>query len=164
MNCPCHVQIFNQTLKSYRQLPLRMAEFGSCHRNESSGSLHGIMRVRAFTQDDAHIFCEESQINSETVSFCELLKNVYRDFGFEDVKVKFSTRPQMRAGSDETWDKAENALAEAIKAAGLNCEINPGEGAFYGPKIEYTLKDAIGRMWQVGTMQVDFSMPGRLGA
>ncbi len=147
MNCPCHVQIFNQELKSYRQLPLRMAEFGSCHRNESSGSLHGIMRVRAFTQDDAHIFCEESQINSETVAFCKLLKEVYQDFGFENVKVKFSTRPEKRAGSDETWDRAENALSEAVKAAGLECEINPGEGAFYGPKLEFTLIDAIKREW-----------------
>ncbi len=164
MNCPCHVQIFNQELKSYRQLPLRMAEFGSCHRNEPSGSLHGIMRVRAFTQDDAHIFCEESQINAETVSFCELLKEVYHDFGFHDVKVKFSTRPEKRAGSDETWDKAENALSEAVKAAGLNCEINPGEGAFYGPKLEFTLVDAIKREWQCGTLQVDFILPERLDA
>ncbi len=164
MNCPCHVQIFNQELKSYRQLPLRMAEFGSCHRNEPSGSLHGIMRVRAFTQDDAHIFCEESQINVETVSFCELLKEVYHDFGFHDVKVKFSTRPEKRAGSDETWDKAENALSEAVKAAGLNCEINPGEGAFYGPKLEFTLVDAIKREWQCGTLQVDFILPERLDA
>ncbi len=164
MNCPCHVQIFNQELKSYRQLPLRMAEFGSCHRNESSGSLHGIMRVRAFTQDDAHIFCEESQINSETVAFCKLLKEVYQDFGFENVKVKFSTRPEKRAGSDETWDRAENALSEAVKAAGLECEINPGEGAFYGPKLEFTLIDAIKREWQCGTLQVDFILPERLDA
>jgi threonyl-tRNA synthetase len=164
MNCPCHVQIFNQSLKSYRQLPLRMAEFGSCHRNESSGSLHGIMRVRAFTQDDAHIFCEEHQINSETISFCELLKEVYRDFGFEDVLVKFSTRPEKRAGSDETWDRAEAALAEAVKVAGLNCEINPGEGAFYGPKLEFTLIDALKREWQCGTLQVDFILPERLDA
>jgi threonyl-tRNA synthetase len=164
MNCPCHVQIFNQELKSYRQLPLRMAEFGSCHRNESSGSLHGIMRVRAFTQDDAHIFCEESQINEETVKFCELLKEVYHDFGFFDVKVKFSTRPEKRAGSDETWDKAEAALAEAIKVANLDCEINPGEGAFYGPKLEFTLIDALKREWQCGTLQVDFILPERLDA
>ncbi len=164
MNCPCHVQIFNQDLKSYRQLPLRMAEFGSCHRNESSGSLHGIMRVRAFTQDDAHIFCEETQINSETISFCKLLKEVYRDFGFEDVKVKFSTRPEKRAGSDATWDKAEAALADAVKAAGLECEINPGEGAFYGPKLEFTLVDALKREWQCGTLQVDFILPERLDA
>lgn len=164
MNCPCHVQIFNQNLKSYRQLPLRMAEFGSCHRNESSGSLHGIMRVRAFTQDDAHIFCEEHQINDETVKFCEFLKNVYEDFGFKDVLVKFSTRPEKRAGSDETWDRAENALEEAVKKAGLNCEINPGEGAFYGPKLEFTLVDALGRHWQCGTLQVDFILPERLDA
>ena len=164
MNCPCHVQIFNQELKSYRQLPLRMAEFGSCHRNEPSGSLHGIMRVRSFTQDDAHIFCEEHQINSETVAFCELLKEVYQDFGFENVKVKFSTRPEKRAGTDETWDKAEAALAEAVKVAGLDCEINPGEGAFYGPKLEFTLVDAIKREWQCGTLQVDFILPERLDA
>lgn len=164
MNCPGHIQIFNQHLKSYRQLPLRMAEFGSCHRNESSGSLHGIMRVRAFTQDDAHIFCEESQINSETVAFCKLLKEVYSDFGFENVKVKFSTRPEKRAGSDATWDKAEAALAEAVKVAGLDCEINPGEGAFYGPKLEFTLVDAIKREWQCGTLQVDFILPERLDA
>ena len=164
MNCPCHVQIFNQELKSYRQLPLRMAEFGSCHRNEPSGSLHGIMRVRAFTQDDAHIFCEESQINSETVAFCNLLKEVYQDFGFENVKVKFSTRPEKRAGSDETWDKAEGALAEAVKLAGLEYEIQEGEGAFYGPKLEFTLVDAIKREWQCGTLQVDFILPERLDA
>ncbi len=164
MNCPCHVQIFNQELKSYRQLPLRMAEFGSCHRNESSGSLHGIMRVRSFTQDDAHIFCEESQINSETIKFCELLKEVYRDFGFEKVDVKFSTRPEVRAGSEETWDRAENALAEAVKEAGLEYEIQPGEGAFYGPKLEFHLTDAIGRTWQCGTLQVDFILPERLDA
>lgn len=164
MNCPCHVQIFNQDLKSYRQLPLRMAEFGSCHRNESSGSLHGIMRVRAFTQDDAHIFCEEGQINEETIKFCELLKEVYRDFGFFDVKVKFSTRPEKRAGCDATWDKAENALETAVKAAGLTCEINPGEGAFYGPKLEFTLIDALKREWQCGTLQVDFILPERLDA
>ncbi len=164
MNCPCHVQIFNQELKSYRQLPLRMAEFGSCHRNESSGSLHGIMRVRAMTQDDAHIFCEESQINDETVKFCTLLKEVYGDFGFTDVKVKFSTRPEKRAGSDETWDKSESALAEAVKTAGLTYEINPGEGAFYGPKLEFHLTDSIGREWQCGTLQVDFILPERLDA
>jgi threonyl-tRNA synthetase len=164
MNCPCHVQIFNQSLKSYRQLPLRMAEFGSCHRNESSGSLHGIMRVRAFTQDDAHIFCEEEQINEETVKFCKLLKEVYQDFGFENVKVKFSTRPEKRAGSDETWDRAEAALADAVKAANLDCVINPGEGAFYGPKLEFTLIDALKREWQCGTLQVDFILPERLDA
>jgi threonyl-tRNA synthetase len=162
MNCPGHVQIFNQDLKSYRQLPLRMAEFGSCHRNESSGSLHGIMRVRSFTQDDAHIFCEESQINDETASFCELLKDVYRDFGFSDILVKFSTRPQNRAGLDEVWDKAEKALEQAIKHVGLEYELNPGEGAFYGPKLEFTLVDALKRQWQCGTLQVDFVLPERL--
>lgn len=164
MNCPGHIQIFNQDLKSYRQLPLRMAEFGSCHRNEPSGALHGIMRVRSFTQDDAHIFCEESQINSETVNFCELLKKIYKDFGFTDIKVKFSTRPEKRAGTDETWDKAEAALETAVKIAGLECEINPGEGAFYGPKLEFTLVDAIKREWQCGTLQVDFILPERLDA
>jgi threonyl-tRNA synthetase len=162
MNCPGHVQIFNQDLKSYRQLPLRMAEFGSCHRNESSGSLHGIMRVRSFTQDDAHIFCEEHQINSETSDFCDLLKEVYRDFGFENILVKFSTRPDKRAGSDEVWDKAEKALEQAIKHAGLDYELNPGEGAFYGPKLEFTLVDALKRQWQCGTLQVDFVLPERL--
>jgi len=164
MNCPCHVQIFNQELKSYRQLPLRMAEFGSCHRNESSGSLHGIMRVRAFTQDDAHIFCEEEHINEETVKFCKLLKEVYRDFGFEKIAVKFSTRPEKRAGSEETWNRAESALAEAVKKAELEYEIQPGEGAFYGPKLEFHLTDAIGRTWQCGTLQVDFILPERLDA
>lgn len=164
MNCPGHIQIFNQDLKSYRQLPLRMAEFGCCHRNEPSGALHGIMRVRSFTQDDAHIFCEETQINSETVAFCQLLTQVYEDFGFRDVKVKFSTRPEVRAGSDQTWDKAEAALEEAVKIAGLEYEINPGEGAFYGPKLEFTLVDAIGRQWQCGTLQVDFILPERLDA
>jgi threonyl-tRNA synthetase len=162
MNCPGHVQIFNQDLKSYRQLPLRMAEFGSCHRNESSGSLHGIMRVRAFTQDDAHIFCEEHQINDETLAFCELLKEVYRDFGFEDILVKFSTRPVNRAGSDEVWDKAEKALEQAVNHAGLEYKLNPGEGAFYGPKLEFTLVDALKREWQCGTLQVDFVLPERL--
>ena len=162
MNCPGHVQIFNQDLKSYRQLPLRMAEFGSCHRNESSGSLHGIMRVRSFTQDDAHIFCEEHQINSETSDFCDLLKEVYRDFGFENILVKFSTRPEKRAGSDEVWDKAEKALEQAIKHAGLEYQLNPGEGAFYGPKLEFTLVDALKRQWQCGTLQVDFVLPERL--
>jgi len=162
MNCPGHVQIFNQSLKSYRQLPLRMAEFGSCHRNESSGSLHGIMRVRSFTQDDAHIFCEESQINDETLAFCELLKEVYRDFGFTDILVKFSTRPENRAGSDEVWDKAEKALEEAVKLANLQYQLNPGEGAFYGPKLEFTLVDALKREWQCGTLQADFVLPERL--
>lgn len=164
MNCPGHIQIFNQDLKSYRQLPLRMAEFGCCHRNEPSGSLHGIMRVRSFTQDDAHIFCEESQINEETVAFCALLKEVYQDFGFTDVKVKFSTRPEVRAGTDETWDKSEAALEQAVKIAGLEYEVSPGEGAFYGPKLEFTLVDAIGREWQCGTLQVDFILPERLDA
>ncbi|MFZ9470119.1 MAG: threonine--tRNA ligase [Rickettsiales bacterium] len=162
MNCPGHVQIFNQNLKSYRQLPLRMAEFGCCHRNESSGSLHGIMRVRSFTQDDAHIFCEEHQINDETVKFCDLLKNVYRDFGFEDILVKFSTRPEKRAGLDEVWDKAEKALELAVNYAGLKYELNEGEGAFYGPKLEFTLVDALKREWQCGTLQVDFVLPERL--
>ena len=164
MNCPCHVQIFRQGIKSYRDLPLRMAEFGSCHRYEPSGALHGIMRVRAFTQDDAHIFCTEDQITSETIAFCQLLKEVYKDFGFEDVRVKFSDRPAKRAGSDETWDKAEGALVEAAKAAGLETVLNPGEGAFYGPKLEFVLRDAIGRDWQCGTLQVDFVLPERLEA
>ncbi len=164
MNCPCHVQIFRQGIKSYRDLPLRMAEFGSCHRYEPSGALHGIMRVRAFTQDDAHIFCTEDQITSETISFCHLLKTVYTDFGFTDVRVKFSDRPAKRAGTDETWDKAEAALMEAAKAAHLEVELNPGEGAFYGPKLEFVLKDAIGRDWQCGTLQVDFVLPERLDA
>ena len=164
MNCPCHVQIFNQGVKSYRDLPLRMAEFGSCMRNESSGSLHGIMRVRAFTQDDAHIFARPDQINSETISFCSLLQSIYKDFGFQEVMVKFSDRPATRAGSDDIWDQAENALREAIEAAGLPYEMNPGEGAFYGPKLEFVLKDAIGRDWQCGTLQVDFVLPERLGA
>ncbi|MBI3444177.1 MAG: threonine--tRNA ligase [Magnetospirillum sp.] len=164
MNCPCHVQIFRQGIKSYRDLPLRMAEFGSCHRYEPSGALHGIMRVRAFTQDDAHIFCTEDQITSETIAFCQLLKEVYTDFGFTDVRVKFSDRPAKRAGSDETWDKAESALLEASKAAGLETILNPGEGAFYGPKLEFVLRDAIGRDWQCGTLQVDFVLPERLDA
>ncbi len=164
MNCPAHVQIFNQKLTSYRDLPLRMAEFGCCHRNEPSGSLHGIMRVRAFNQDDAHIFCEEHQINDETVAFCQLLQEIYRDFGFKEVKVKFSTRPEVRAGTDETWDKAEQSLKDAVEKADLQYEINEGEGAFYGPKLEFVLVDAIGRDWQCGTLQVDFIMPERLGA
>ncbi|HYC15362.1 MAG TPA: threonine--tRNA ligase [Stellaceae bacterium] len=164
MNCPGAVQIFNQGLKSYRDLPLRMAEFGSCHRNEPSGALHGIMRVRAFTQDDAHIFCTEEQINFESVAFCDLLRSIYRDFGFEDVTVKFSDRPPVRAGSDEVWDKAEHALEEATKAAGLPYTRNPGEGAFYGPKLEFVLRDTIGRDWQCGTLQVDFVLPERLDA
>jgi threonyl-tRNA synthetase len=164
MNCPCHVQIFRQGIKSYRDLPLRMAEFGSCHRYEPSGALHGIMRVRAFTQDDAHIFCAEDQITSETIDFCRLLKSVYQDFGFTSVRVKFSDRPAKRAGSDETWDKAEKALLDAAKAAGLETTLNPGEGAFYGPKLEFVLRDAIGRDWQCGTLQVDFVLPERLDA
>ncbi|HEU5046479.1 MAG TPA: threonine--tRNA ligase [Rickettsiales bacterium] len=164
MNCPCHVQIFRQGIKSYRDLPLRMAEFGTCHRNEPSGALHGIMRVRGFVQDDAHIFCTEDQITSETVAFCELLKQVYKDFGFTSISVKFSDRPAKRAGTDETWDKAESALKSAVEAAGLPYTINPGEGAFYGPKLEFVLRDAIGRDWQCGTLQVDFVLPERLDA
>jgi threonyl-tRNA synthetase len=164
MNCPCHVQIFRQHLHSYRELPLRMAEFGSCHRNEPSGALHGIMRVRAFTQDDAHIFCTEDQITAESIAFCELLQSVYRDFGFKDVSVKFSDRPPTRAGSDDVWDKAEASLKQAVEAAGLPYTMNPGEGAFYGPKLEFVLRDAIGRDWQCGTLQVDFVMPERLDA
>ncbi|WP_051329590.1 threonine--tRNA ligase [Geminicoccus roseus] len=164
MNCPGHVQIFRQQQHSYRDLPLRMAEFGACHRNEPSGALHGIMRVRAFTQDDAHIFCEPTQINAETQTFLELLRSVYADFGFTDVKVKFSDRPPVRAGSDEVWDQAEKALWDAVNAAGLECTLNPGEGAFYGPKLEFVLRDAIGRDWQCGTLQVDFVLPERLDA
>ena len=164
MNCPCHVQIFRQGLKSYRDLPLRMAEFGSCHRNEPSGALHGLMRLRAFTQDDAHIFCTEDQITAETKAFCELLLSAYRDFGFTDVAVKFSDRPAKRAGSDAVWDKAESALKQASEAAGLKVTLNPGEGAFYGPKLEFVLRDAIGRDWQCGTLQVDFVLPERLDA
>ncbi len=164
MNCPCHVQIFRQGLKSYRDLPLRMAEFGTCHRNEPSGSLHGIMRIRGFVQDDAHIFCTEDQITSETIAFCDLLKDVYKTFGFTQVSVKFSDRPAKRAGSDETWDKAESALKDAVNAAGLEWVLNPGEGAFYGPKLEFVLRDAIGRDWQCGTLQVDFVLPERLDA
>jgi threonyl-tRNA synthetase len=164
MNCPCHVQIFRTGIKSYRDLPLRMAEFGSCHRYEPSGAMHGIMRVRAFTQDDAHIFCTEDQITSETVAFCELLKSVYKDFGFEDVRVKFSDRPAKRAGTDADWDKAEAALRTAAEAAGLETTLNPGEGAFYGPKLEFVLRDAIGRDWQCGTLQVDSVLPERLDA
>ena len=164
MNCPCHVQIFRQGIKSYRDLPLRMAEFGSCHRNEPSGALHGIMRVRAFTQDDAHIFCTEDQITSESVRFCELLQTIYADFGFTDVRVKFSDRPEVRAGEDEVWNRAESALTDACDAAKLETTLNPGEGAFYGPKLEFVLRDAIGRDWQCGTLQVDFVLPDRLGA
>jgi len=164
MNCPGHVLLYRQGIKSYRDLPLRFAEFGSCHRNEHSGALHGLMRVRAFTQDDAHIFCTEEQIVEETKDFCDLLLAVYRDFGFAEVTVKFSDRPAKRAGSDAIWDKAEGALKEATVAAGLEFSLNPGEGAFYGPKLEFVLRDAIGREWQCGTFQVDFVMPERLGA
>ncbi len=164
MNCPGHVLIYRQGIKSYRDLPLRIAEFGSCHRNEPSGALHGLMRVRAFTQDDAHIFCTEDQVNAETVAFCDLLLSVYKDFGFDEVRVKFSDRPAKRAGSDATWDKAEGALKAAVEAAGLEYTLNPGEGAFYGPKLEFVLRDAIGRDWQCGTLQVDFVLPERLGA
>ncbi|MFV9901358.1 MAG: threonine--tRNA ligase [Rickettsia conorii subsp. raoultii] len=164
MNCPCHVQIFKQGIKSYRDLPLRMSEFGVCHRNEASGALHGLMRVRSLVQDDAHIFCAEEQITDETVSFCKLLTEVYKDFGFTDIKVKFSDRPEIRAGSDEVWDKAENALKEAVAQAGFTYTLNPGEGAFYGPKLEFVLTDAIGRQWQCGTLQMDFVLLERLDA
>jgi threonyl-tRNA synthetase len=164
MNCPCHVQIYNQGLKSYRDLPLRMAEFGSCHRNEPSGSLHGIMRVRNFVQDDAHIFCTEEQIQSEVSEFIDLVFDVYKDFGFEEVNVALSLRPEQRVGSDEMWDQAEEALDVALKAKGLDFRVQPEEGAFYGPKIEFSLKDCLGRVWQCGTIQVDFSMPERLDA
>ncbi len=164
MNCPCHVQIFNQRVRSYRELPLRMAEFGSCHRYEPSGSLHGLMRVRGFVQDDAHIFCAEDQINSETRRFCDLLTGIYRDFGFEEVRARFSDRPEVRAGSDETWDKAEGALRDAVEEAGIRYTLNPGDGAFYGPKLDFELTDAIGRQWQCGTLQVDFVLPERLDA
>ena len=164
MNCPCHVQVYNQGLKSYRDLPLRMAEFGSCNRYEPSGALHGIMRVRGFTQDDAHIFCREDQIEAETKKFIEFLSNIYSDLGFENFSIKFSDRPEQRAGSDEVWDKSENALRSATEAAGYDFELNPGEGAFYGPKLEFVLTDAIGRDWQCGTLQVDFVLPERLDA
>ncbi len=164
MNCPCHIQIFNTGLKSYRDLPLRMAEFGSCHRNEPSGTLHGLMRVRNFVQDDAHIFCTEDQIQSEISEFIDLLFAVYKDFGFTDIQIKLSTRPEQRVGSDDVWDKAEAALEAALDSKKLDWELQPGEGAFYGPKIEFSLKDCIGRVWQCGTAQVDFSMPGRLDA
>ena len=164
MNCPCHVQIYNQGLKSYRDLPLRMAEFGSCHRNEPSGTLHGLMRLRGFTQDDAHIFCTEDQIQSEVSIFMDILKDVYADFGFNEIIVKLSTRPENRVGSDDVWDKAEHALERALNDKGLDWDLQPGEGAFYGPKIEFSLKDCLGRVWQCGTIQVDFSMPGRLDA
>lgn len=164
MNCPCHVQVFNQGLKSYRDLPLRLAEFGSCHRNEMSGSLHGIMRVRSFVQDDAHIFCTEEQIQEEVKEFIDFLHDVYKAFGFDEVIYKLSTRPEQRVGSDADWDRSEKALEQALNDNGLDWELQPGEGAFYGPKVEFSLKDCIGRVWQCGTIQVDFSMPGRLGA
>ncbi len=164
MNCPCHIQIFNHGLKSYRDLPLRMAEFGSCHRNEPSGALHGLMRVVGFVQDDAHIFCTEAQVQAEVSALIELVFEVYGDFGFEDLLIKLSTRPEQRVGSDEVWDKAEKALELALNAKGIEWELQPGEGAFYGPKVDFSLRDCIGRLWQCGTIQVDFSMPGRLGA
>ncbi len=164
MNCPCHIQVYNQGLKSYRDLPLRLAEFGSCHRNEPSGTLHGLMRVRNFVQDDAHIFCTEDQMQDEVSAFIDLVFKVYKDFGFNDVLIALSTRPEQRVGEDHLWDKAENALEEALNNKGLDFTLQPGEGAFYGPKIEFSLKDCIGRVWQCGTIQVDFSMPGRLDA
>ncbi|OAV33579.1 Threonyl-tRNA synthetase [Moraxella catarrhalis] len=164
MNCPCHVQVFNQGLKSYRDLPLRLAEFGSCHRNEPSGSLHGIMRVRSFTQDDAHIFCTNAQIRSEALNFIKLTLDVYKDFGFDHIQMKLSTRPEKRVGADKLWDLAEQALADALDNAGLDWELQAGEGAFYGPKIEFSLQDCIGRVWQCGTLQLDFNLPERLDA
>ena len=164
MNCPCHVQVFNQGLKSYRDLPVRLAEFGSCHRNEPSGSLHGIMRVRGFTQDDGHIFCTKEQIGPEVADFIKLTLDVYKDFGFEEVQMKLSTRPEKRVGDDKLWDMAEKSLADALDAAGLEWELQPGEGAFYGPKIEFSLKDCLGRVWQCGTIQCDFNLPERLDA
>ena len=164
MNCPCHIQVFNQGLKSYRDLPLRLAEFGSCHRNEASGTLHGLMRARNFTQDDAHIFCTEGQIQDEVSNFIDMLFDVYRDFGFDDIIIKLSTRPEKRVGNDEVWDKAEKALELALNNKNIEWDLQPGEGAFYGPKIEFSLKDCIGRVWQCGTIQVDFSMPERLDA
>jgi threonyl-tRNA synthetase len=164
MSCPGHVLIFRNRLRSYRELPMRLAEFGSCHRNEPSGALHGIMRVRAFTQDDAHIFCTDDQVVPETVGFCALLRSVYRDFGFSEVAVKFADRPPQRTGSDAVWDRAEAALRHAVEAAGLDYALNPGEGAFYGPKLEFALRDALGRDWQCGTLQLDFVTPEALGA
>jgi threonyl-tRNA synthetase len=164
MNCPCHVQVYNQGLKSYRDLPLRMAEFGACNRYEPSGALHGLMRVRGFTQDDAHIFCTEDQIEKETARFIDMLSSVYRDLGFESFDIKFSTRPEIRAGSDEVWDKAEAALEAAIRTVTDDFELDPGEGAFYGPKLDFKLTDAIGREWQLGTFQADFVLPERLDA
>jgi threonyl-tRNA synthetase len=164
MNCPCHVQVFKQGITSYRDLPVRLAEFGKCHRYEPSGALHGMMRVRAFTQDDAHIFCTPEQITSESIKVCELILGIYHSFGFEDVRIKFADRPEVRVGDDAVWDQAEAALQEALQVAGLEYAYNPGEGAFYGPKLEFVLRDAIGRDWQCGTLQVDLNMPGRLGA
>jgi threonyl-tRNA synthetase len=164
MSCPCHVQVFNQGLRSYRDLPLRLAEFGSCHRSEPSGSLHGLLRVRSFVQDDAHIFCTDDQIQHEVSQFIDLLQNVYKDFGFDDIIYRLSTRPENRVGSDELWDRAEKSLADALNNKNVDWKELPGEGAFYGPKIEFSLRDAIGRVWQCGTMQVDYAMPERLGA
>jgi len=164
MNCPGHVQIYNQGIKSYRDLPLRLAEFGSCHRNEPSGALHGIMRVRGFVQDDAHIFCTEDQVQAEAAAFIDLLRQIYRDFGFDEVLIKLATRPEKRIGAEESWDRAEQALGRALDDKGLAWQLSPGEGAFYGPKIEFSLKDSIGRVWQCGTLQLDFALPGRLGA
>jgi threonyl-tRNA synthetase len=164
MNCPCHVQIFRHGLRSYRELPMRMAEFGACHRYEPSGALHGIMRVRAFTQDDAHIFCTEEQVPSETARFVDLLRSVYADFGFPEFRIKFADRPTLRAGEDWTWNRAEEALREACRLAGVEYDLNAGEGAFYGPKLEFVLRDAIGRDWQCGTLQVDYVLPDRLDA
>ncbi|MDQ6973566.1 MAG: threonine--tRNA ligase, partial [Mariprofundaceae bacterium] len=164
MNCPCHIQVYNQALHSYRDLPLRLAEFGSCHRNEPSGTLHGLMRLRNFVQDDAHIFCTEDQIQDEVSDFIDLVFETYKKFGFEEVIIFLSDRPEQRVGTDEQWDKGEASLHEALKSKGLEYDLNPGEGAFYGPKIEFSLKDCLGRVWQCGTIQVDFSMPGRLGA
>ncbi len=164
MNCPGHVLIFRNRLRSYRELPLRLAEFGSCHRNEPSGALHGLMRVRGFIQDDAHIFCTEDQVTAEAVACCKLLLSIYRDFEFEDVEIKFADRPSVRVGSDAVWDRAEHDLKAAVETAGLAYTYNPGEGAFYGPKLEFHLRDALDRQWQCGTVQLDFNMPGRLGA
>ena len=164
MNCPCHVQIFNQGLKSYRDLPIRLSEFGSCHRNEPSGSLHGLLRVRNFVQDDAHVFCAEEDVQSESGKIIRLVKEFYRDFGFDEIIIKLATRPDKRLGSDELWDRAEGALAEALRDEDMTWEVSPGEGAFYGPKIEFSLKDCLERVWQLGTLQIDYSMPGRLGA
>ena len=164
MNCPAHIQVFNQGLRSYRELPLRLSEFGSCHRNEPSGTLHGLLRVRNFVQDDAHIFCTEDQIQEEVSDFIDLVFDVYRDFGFTDVLMRLSTRPEQRVGDDAQWDKAEAALEDALNSKDLHWELQPGEGAFYGPKIEFSLRDCLARVWQLGTMQIDFSMPGRLNA